>query len=274
QLAMAYATIANGGVCYYPRLVDRVLKQDGSPVLDEHGNVAVPQTPRVRSDLRQEISPEKIELVRKGLWKVVNEDGGTGGRARLKDWVVAGKTGTAQATDRGHEENVAWFACFAPYDHPKYVVAVMVQGASGHGGEVAGPIATRILERTLAQDEGNFDMQVAWLTPAHHSNPLELIKSVSYTGSNLGGEDEEGADTSQSGATVQMADSGAQPDVEPEADAAGQVSKRQARVARAVPVATPPERRGFFQRLFGGHRNPPAAIPPPTPTPSRRSRGF
>src|SRR5213082_1317339 len=204
QLAMAYATIANGGVCYYPRLVDRVLKQDGSPVLDEHGNVAVRQTPRVRSDLRQEISPEKIELVRKGLWKVVNEDGGTGGRARLKDWVVAGKTGTAQATDLGHEENVAWFACFAPYDHPKYVVAVMVQGASGHGGEVAGPIATRILERTVGQDEGNFDMQVAWLAPAHHPNPLQLVKSVSYTGSNLGSEDEEGADASQS-ADVQMA---------------------------------------------------------------------
>src|SRR6195256_3115972 len=72
QLAVAYATIANGGVCYYPRLVDRVLKQDGSPVLDEHGNVALPQTPRVRSDLRQEISPDKIDLVRKGLWKVVN----------------------------------------------------------------------------------------------------------------------------------------------------------------------------------------------------------
>src|SRR5881275_1325876 len=204
QLAMAYVTIANGGVCYYPRLVDKVLNQDGSPARDDNGNVAVPETPRVRSDLRQEISPEKIELVRKGLWKVVNEDGGTGGRARLKDWVVAGKTGTAQATDRGHEENVAWFACFAPYDHPKYVVAVMVQGASGHGGEVAGPIATRILERTLAQDEGKYDMQVAWLTPAHHANPLQLIKSVSYTGSNVGGEDEEGADTSQSGVTVQM----------------------------------------------------------------------
>src|SRR5881394_1928113 len=247
QLAMAYATIANGGICYYPRLVDKVLKQDGSPVLDERGNPATP-SPRVRSDLRQEISPDKIDVVRKGLWKVVNEDGGTGGRARLKDWVVAGKTGTAQATDRSHEENVAWFACFAPYDHPKFVVAVMVQGASGHGGEVAGPIATRILERTLAQDEGKFDMRVAWITPAHHPNPLQLIKSVSFAGSNVGGEDEEGADTSQSGATVQMADSGAQPDVEPEADAAGQVSKRQARVARAVPVATPPERRGFFQR--------------------------
>src|SRR5205085_6637357 len=236
QLAMAYATAANGGTCYYPRLVDKVLNQDGSPVLDEHGKPAVPQTPRMRSDLRREVTPDQIELVRKGLWKVVNEDGGTGGRARLKDVVVAGKTGTAQATDRGHEENVAWFVCFAPFDHPKYVVAVMVQGASGHGGEVAGPIATRILERTLAMDEGNFDMQVAWLAPAHHANPLQLIKSVAYhdAGGNLGSEDEEDADESQA-ATAQMASSDASPDVEPEADTQGKVRRRgSSPVARAV----------------------------------------
>src|SRR5919204_4686388 len=194
QLAMAYATIANGGTCYYPRLIDKVVHQDGAPVLDDHGKPTV-FPPRVRSDLRREVSPEHIELVRKGLWKVVNEDGGTGGRARLKDVVVAGKTGTAQASDRGHEENVAWFACFAPFDNPKYVVTVMVQGASGHGGEVAGPIATRILERALAEDDGKFDMQVAWLAPAHHANPLQLIKSVAYNdkGGNLGSEDEENA---------------------------------------------------------------------------------
>src|SRR5204863_3656454 len=210
QLAMAYATIANGGVCYYPRLVDKVLNQDGSPARDDNGKIAVPETPRIRSDLRKELTHEQIEIVRKGLWKVVNEDGGTGGRARLKDVVVAGKTGTAQATDRGHEENVAWFACLAPFDHPKYVIAVMVQGASGHVGEVAGPIAVRILERVLAQDEGNFDMQVAWLEPAHHANPLQLIKAVSYTGGNLGSEDEEGADPSQS-ADVQMASDNASP---------------------------------------------------------------
>src|SRR5438067_4883900 len=266
QLAMAYATIANGGVCYYPRLVDKVLKQDGSPALDEQGNPAAPP-PRVRSDLRQEISPDKIELVRKGFWKVVNEDGGTGGRARLKDWVVAGKTGTAQATERGHEENVAWMACFAPFDHPKYVVVVMVQGASGHGGEVAGPIATRILERALAEDEGKFDMQVAWLAPAHHANPLQLIKAVSYagTGGNLGGDDEEGADQSQA-ATVQMASSDASPDVEPEADSQGQVRRRgAAAVARAVPVAAP-QPRNFFERLFGIRRQSTA----PAPTPARR----
>src|SRR5438270_420076 len=256
QLAMAYAAIANGGVCYYPRLVDRVLKQDGSPVLDERGNVAVPQTPRVRTDLRQEISAEKIELVRKGLWKVVNEDGGTGGRARLKDWVVAGKTGTAQATERGQEENVAWFACFAPYDHPKFVVAVMVQGASGHGGEVAGPIADRILERALALDEGKFDMQVAWLTPAHHANPLQLIKSVAYNekGGNLGGEDEETADQSQA-TTAQMASSDASPDVEPEADSQGKVRRRGPAAARALPATTPAPR-NFLQKLFGIHRQP------------------
>src|SRR5881396_1475480 len=263
QLAMAYATAANGGTCYYPRLVDKVLNQDGSPMLDEHGKPAVSQTPRVRSDLRREVSPQDIDLVRKGLWKVVNEDGGTGGRARLKDVVVAGKTGTAQATDRGHEENVAWFACFAPFDHPKYVVAVMVQGASGHGGEVAGPIATRILERTLAMDEGKFDMQVAWLAPAHHPNPLQLIKAVSYTGSNLGSEDEEGADTGQS-ADVQMASDNAAPDVEQEPDAQGQVSKRP-RVAHAAP-APAPRQPNFFERLFGVKRQ----APQPAPTPVRR----
>src|SRR5438128_4771139 len=259
QLAMAYVAIANGGTCYYPRLVDKVLNQDGSPVLDEHGKPAVPQTPRVRSDLRREVTPDQIEMVRKGLWKVVNEDGGTGGRARLKNVVVAGKTGTAQATERGHEENVAWFVCFAPFEHPKYVVAVMVQGASGHGGEVAGPIATRVLERVLAQDEGKFDMQVAWLAPAHHANPLQLIKAVSYAGGNLGSEDEEGADNGQS-ADVQMASDNASPDVEQEPDAQGKV--KGARVARAVP-APPPRQPNFFERLFGVKR--PAAQPAPTP---------
>jgi penicillin-binding protein 2 len=268
QLAMAYATIANGGICYYPRLVDRVLKQDGSPLLDDHGNVAVPQTPRVRSDLRKELSPDKIELVRKGLWKVVNEDGGTGGRARLNEVQVAGKTGTAQATDRGHKDTVAWFACFAPFQNPKYVVAVMVQGGE-HGGSVAGPVATRILERSLALDEGKFDMQVAWLAPAHKPNPFQMLKDVNYAGGNIPSGDEENADESQN-ATAQMASSDAAPDVEPEADSRGQVRRRAAvPAARAVPVAAP-QPRNFFERLFGIRRQP---APAPTPPPARR-RGI
>ena len=262
QLAVAYAAVANGGTCYYPRLIDKVLNQDGTPVLNEQGK-PVSFAPRVRSDLRREVSPEQIEIVRKGLWKVVNEDGGTGGRARLKNVVVAGKTGTAQATERGHEENVAWFACFAPFDSPKYVVVVMVQGASGHGGEVAGPIATRILERTVALDEGNFDMQVAWVSPAHHENPFQLIKAVEFKGSNVGGgEDEE--DAGSSSADVQMASDNASPDVEQEPDAAGKV--KGARVTRAQAAPTP-RPLNFFERLFGAKRPAPQSTPVP---PARR----
>src|SRR5260370_4797197 len=92
QLAMAYVTAANGGTCYYPRLVDKVLNQDGSPVLDEHGKVAVPQTPRMRSDLRREVTADQIELVRKGLWRVVNEDGGTARLGRPQNVQGAAKT--------------------------------------------------------------------------------------------------------------------------------------------------------------------------------------
>ena len=191
----------------------------------------------------------------------MNEDGGTCSNARLKNVVVAGKTGTAQATDRGHKDTVAWFTCFAPFDSPKYVVVVMVQGGE-HGGSVAGPIATRILERSLALDEGNFDMQVAWTAPAHHANPFQMVKAVSYAGGNLGGNDEESNDSSS--ADVQMANDNASPDVEQEPDAQGQVSKR-ARVVRAGP-ASAPRPLNFFERLFGVKR----PTPPPAPTPTRR----
>jgi penicillin-binding protein 2 len=263
QLTMAYAAAANGGVCYYPRLVDKVLNQDGSPVLDERGKIAVPQTPRLRTDLRNEFTPDQIELVRKGLWKVVNEDGGTGGRARLKSVQVAGKTGTAQATDRGHKDTIAWFSCFAPFDHPKYVVTVMVQGGE-HGGGVAGPVATRIMERTLAMDEGKFDMQVAWIPPAHKANPFQMIKDVDYreAGPNVATADEENADDQN--ANAQMAAAGGEPDVELEADAQGKV---RGRVARAIPVAQPQRPRNFFERLFGVRRQPALQ---PTPPPVRR----
>jgi len=143
---------------------------------------------------------------------------------------------------------------------------VMVQGGE-HGGSVAGPVATRILERALALDDGSFDMPVAWLAPAHKANPFQMIKDVDYRGAggNLGS-DEENADTSQN-ADAQMASADTAPDVEPEADAQGTV--RRARLPRALPVAPPPRPRNFFERLFGVRRQPPP--PAPTPPPVRRS---
>ncbi len=275
QMAMAYATVANGGISYYPRLVDKVLNQDGSMALDDKGKPIVSSQPRVDSDLRNDFTRDQIELVRRGLWKVVNESGGTGSRARLKDVQVAGKTGTAQASTNGKKDNIAWFCCFAPFDQPKYVIAVMVQAGeqAGHGGSVAAPIATRILERSLAMDAGTFQPQVTWLTPAHHSNPFASVKDVTFKDASpaTGDADEENSGDDSQPADAQMAGAGGDPDVEQAPDAQGQVKANRARVARAAqPVATPvPAKRGFFQRLFGGHRN----EPPPAPPPARRSRG-
>jgi penicillin-binding protein 2 len=276
QMAMAYATLANGGISYYPRLVDRVLNQDGTPLLDRDGKVAVPQTPKLHADFRSDFTPQQIELVRRGFWRVVNEDGGTGSVARMENVQVAGKTGTAQAMLNGKKDTVAWFCCFAPYDHPRYTIAVMVQGGE-HGGSVAAPIATRILERALAMDEGKFEPQLAWVAPAHKPDAFAMIKAVKYKDASIpapGGSDEENANANGAQATenADMANPGDAPDVEPEADARGRVQNapRTRRVVRAQPVATPPPQRprNFFERMFN-YRPRPAA---PTPTPTRRAR--
>ncbi|MGI8889442.1 MAG: penicillin-binding protein 2, partial [Chthoniobacterales bacterium] len=276
QMAMAYATVANGGISYYPRLVDRVLNQDGTPVLDDEGKIAVPQTPKLHADFRGDFTSQQIELVRHGLWKVVNESGGTGSVARLKDVEVAGKTGTAQAMLNGKKDTIAWFCCFAPYDHPKYTIAVMVQGGE-HGGSVAAPIATRILERALAMDEGRFEPQLAWVSPALKANPFEMIPAVKYKDSSVptpGGTDEENANANgaQAMENADMANPGDAPDVEPEADARGRVQKsapraRQVRRAQPVPAATPSSQRprSFLERMFNPR-------PRATPTPTRRAR--
>ncbi|MEO5720219.1 MAG: penicillin-binding protein 2 [Chthoniobacterales bacterium] len=270
QLAMVYATVANGGVSYYPRLIKNVVDAQGQTLLDEKGQPVISQTPKLHGDLRKDFSPEQIELARRGLWKVVNEDGGTGGRARLPGVQVAGKTGTAQAMTDGKKDTIAWFACFAPYDSPRYAIAVMVQGGA-HGGSVAGPIATRILERALAMEDGRFEQQLAWVAPAQRANPFQMIEAVDFknSGPNVPGGDEENLAGSD-GVTTQMAASDAAPDVEPEADDRGRVAARpQRKVSRAIPVAPPaPQRKpNFFERLFGPKR---PTAPPPAPPPQRR----
>ena len=266
QLAMVYSTVANGGVSYYPKLVYSVTDASGKPVLNEKGKPVVSTAPKVHRDLRFDFSADQIELARRGLWKVVNEDGGTGGRARLPGVQVAGKTGTAQAMTEGKKDTIAWFVCFAPYDQPKYVVAVMVQGGE-HGGSVAAPIATRILSRAFAMEAGTYDAQVAWLAPAHKPNPFQMIAAVDFkdTDPRIAGSDEENLDGSTNS---DMAVTNANPDVEPEADASGRVAG-QKRAIRPPPPPPPPARKpNFFERLFGVRPKP----PPPAPSqPVRRS---
>ena len=265
QMAMVYAALANGGVAYQPRLVKSVVGADGKPILNEKGQPVVSPNPKVRGDLRFDVGSAQIEQARRAMLSVVNE-GGTGGRARLANILVAGKTGSAQAMTDGKSDTIAWFACFAPYQSPKYTVAVMVQGGKG-GGAVAAPIANRILDRIFAMEAGKFDPQLAWLEPARKPNPFQFLESVDFKDSGLSGpaQDETNPSDAQS-SDSQLAADGAAPDVEPEADAAGRVAGK--RVARAVPVATPPPRKpSFFERLFGVRSKP---APQPTPPPARR----
>jgi cell division protein FtsI/penicillin-binding protein 2 len=93
-----------------------------------------------------ELSPIVWAFLRQSLWSVVN-DGGTGAAARIPGLDVAGKTGTAQMiakskAERGQDH--AWFTAFAPAKDPQVVVVVLAE-RGGKGGQVAAPIARKIL---------------------------------------------------------------------------------------------------------------------------------
>jgi penicillin-binding protein 2 len=150
QMAMIAATVANGGISYQPSLVYQIQESDGT---------AVRRPEKIRGDLTKanKLSSDQVEIVRKGMWRVVN-DSGTGTRAKVPGVTVAGKTGTAQAWTEGKKDDNAWFIAFAPYEHPKLALAVLVQGGKA-GGEVAAPIAAKIIEECLALERG-YDPQI------------------------------------------------------------------------------------------------------------------
>jgi len=263
QLAMAYATVANGGVAYTPRLVKTVLNPDGTPTRDDDGNIAVPDQPKIRGDLRQMVKASDIEVVRRGLWEVVNErggpgGGGTGAKGQIKGTVVAGKTGTAQSSERGKKEDIAWFCCFAPYDHPKYVVVAMVQGGD-HGGSVAAPVATHVLEQILAMDQGNYTVQLASLKPASNPDPFKEIAALpDYTNNTPGlvSESDDSPDDHAPAAAPEMGAGTAAPDITADADAQGNVHAAVQRAARQKAVQQPqPDRRNLFERFFHPHQS-------------------
>jgi cell division protein FtsI/penicillin-binding protein 2 len=89
-----------------------------------------------------------IQTVRQGLYEVVNNEVGTGKRARLEGSGVAGKTGTAQ-TPLGRTH--AWFCGFAPYEDPKVCIVVLLEHG-GKGGVEPAEIARGVFQE--AKDEG------------------------------------------------------------------------------------------------------------------------
>ncbi|MGD8700462.1 MAG: penicillin-binding protein 2, partial [Gemmatimonadales bacterium] len=106
-------------------------------------------TPRVARDGpvtepagRLPLDDEALAALRDAMVAVVNEPGGTARGSRLRDWTLAGKTGTAQ---NSHGEDHAWFIGFAPAEDAAIVATVIVE-AGGHGSSAAAPIVSRALQ--------------------------------------------------------------------------------------------------------------------------------
>jgi penicillin-binding protein 2 len=148
QLAVMTATVANHGTIFRPHLVKKVVSPEGK-VLREYSPEVVARAP---------IRQENWSAVTRGLSAVVNEPGGTGGRARLSEVRVAGKTGTSQVVKLQKGSGLyqyrdhALFVAFAPVEKPEIAVAVVVEHGE-HGGSAAAPIAGRIL-RTYFEGKG------------------------------------------------------------------------------------------------------------------------
>ncbi|HEV7919767.1 MAG TPA: penicillin-binding protein 2 [Thermoanaerobaculia bacterium] len=158
QTANMMAAIASGGTVYQPHVV-RIIEKGGSD-----GKVAqrLKVEPRILHQVK--LSEPALHAVREGLWKVVNEEGGTGGNARIEGLDVSGKTGTVQVIAQHgwvkteglpfKYKDHAWFASFASRDNPQMVVVVFVEHG-GHGGVDAAPLAKLLYEARFSQQVQN-----------------------------------------------------------------------------------------------------------------------
>jgi penicillin-binding protein 2 len=153
QLAMAYAALANGGDLWVPQVVERVETAEGQ--------VVVQFEPKLRRHVHT--PPEVVDTLKRGMWMVVNQLGGTVfeyGRSSVVEY--AGKSGTAQTrAKRSKEEEAAlvgwhpgkdhaWFAGYAPAEQPEIAVVVLIEHGGG-GGKVAGPVARTIIDGYYTQ---------------------------------------------------------------------------------------------------------------------------
>ncbi len=168
QMASVTASVASGGKVYQPRIIKKVQEKNGEVVWEE--------PPKLRHDLTKEgITAKQLEIVKRGMWRVVNEGGGTAGRARSKLTVLSGKTGTTQTGNPLQPTN-AWFISFAPYDNPEVAVCVFVENGNSGGG-AASPIAKNIIENHFVMKEGK-ELELAAIPGAVGNT--ERVMSVSF----------------------------------------------------------------------------------------------
>ncbi len=136
QMANAYATFANGGTRYVPRIAEGIVNDNGELIKRFAPKVAthVPLRPSVRA------------AILAGFEGVISNPLGTAHGIFLgwpeSTYTLAGKTGTASV--HGEVPN-AWFVAFGPEPHPKYVVVVVIK-EGGFGDSGAAPVVRQIFQ--------------------------------------------------------------------------------------------------------------------------------
>lgn len=144
QMAVLTAAVANGGKVFWPRLVMRV----EPPELEGHEGEVLHFPTRLRDELH--VKPRSLEVVRRAMLADVEEEG-TGKLAKMENFKLGGKTGTAEIKRGGRlVGRTTWFASFGPYENPRFAVVVMVEGGS-FGGTTCAPVAKEIYQAIYAR---------------------------------------------------------------------------------------------------------------------------
>ena len=132
QMADVASLVANQGICYKPHLVKRF----GA---DEDAQPEVLWKIQERDEVWSELRMAMIQVIQHG----------TARRAEIPGVVWAGKTGSTEHSGLDKKTH-SWFVGFAPAENPRIAIAVLVE-QSGHGGEIAAPIAARIVAQYLGK---------------------------------------------------------------------------------------------------------------------------
>ena len=145
QLARIFASVANNGKMLVPKVALEIRDSEGktvwtNPVADEV----------------QVFSEKTAQQVKRAMWAVVMEDGGTGAKARPDGYTAGGKTGTARLNTKvykksGGQAHILSFAGFAPFEDPRIVVVISIIDPKVHkyAGEVAAPVFKAVVEGAL-----------------------------------------------------------------------------------------------------------------------------
>ncbi|WSD89355.1 penicillin-binding protein 2 [Streptomyces canus] len=143
QAASVYSTIANGGVRVEPTLVRGTKGPDGR------------FTPAAKPKGTRVVSAKTAKTLARMLESVVDDEEGTGTKARIPGYRVAGKTGTANRVDPAtgkYKGYTSSFAGFAPADKPRITVYCAIQNATSgsyFGGQICGPVYKQVMEFAL-----------------------------------------------------------------------------------------------------------------------------